>query len=97
MLERIGEGSDGLATVFPAMLNCFDRLARARLLENKSGLRQGGERFRWAVCRRSGGFPYSTLSVAQFGTLQSTIISLAESGVSPDASRAAEGRRLADQ
>src|SRR5438046_6393663 len=23
MLERIGEGSDGLATVFPAMLNCL--------------------------------------------------------------------------
>ncbi len=23
MLERIGKGSDGLATVFPAMLNCL--------------------------------------------------------------------------
>ena len=46
MLERIGEGSDGLATVFPAMLNSFNRLARPRLSENTSDLRKSGERFR---------------------------------------------------
>ena len=31
MVERIGEGSDGLAAVFPAMLNSLIALARARL------------------------------------------------------------------
>ena len=31
MLERIGEGSDGLATVFPAMLNSLDCVARSGL------------------------------------------------------------------
>ena len=42
--RRPGSGLSGDAEL-------FDRLARAGLLEEKSSLRQGGERFRRAVCR----------------------------------------------
>ena len=40
MLERMGEGSDGLAAVFPAMLNALIALARAGLSEGPSALRR---------------------------------------------------------
>ncbi len=45
MLERIGEGSDGLAAVFPAMLNSLIALRALGYSTETSDLRKGGERF----------------------------------------------------
>ena len=45
MLERMGEGSDGLAAVFPAMLNALIALRALGYSTESSGLRQSGSGF----------------------------------------------------
>ena len=49
MVERIGEGSDGLAAVFPAMLNSLIALRALGYSAAPSNLRKGGEGFRRAL------------------------------------------------
>jgi squalene-hopene/tetraprenyl-beta-curcumene cyclase len=83
MLERIGEGSDGLATVFPAMLNCLIALrclgySRTSPLYLKAAKDFAGlfvddpEDFRIQPC------------LSPVWDTAINIISLVESGVSPD-------------
>ena len=95
MLERIGEGSDGLATVFPAMLNCADRVARAGLFRRTHPIYQKAakdfaglfvddpEDFRIQPC------------LSPVWDTAINVISLAESGLPGRSSGFAESRRLA--
>jgi squalene-hopene/tetraprenyl-beta-curcumene cyclase len=83
MLERIGEGSDGLAAVFPAMLNCLIALRAlgysksnpvyAKAEKNFTGLFvEDPEDFRIQPC------------LSPIWDTAITIISLAESGLPPE-------------
>src|SRR5207245_8690661 len=45
MLERIGEGNDGLATVFPAMLNCLIALRALGYTKNNPVYKKAAEDF----------------------------------------------------
>jgi len=83
MVERIGEGSDGLAAVYPAMLNCMIALrvlgytkknpTYAKAEENFAGLfLDDPEDFRIQPC------------LSPVWDTAITIISLAESGVAPE-------------
>ena len=51
MVERIGEGSDGLGAIFPAMLNALIALEVLGYDEGPSGIPEGEGRFRGAVRR----------------------------------------------
>ena len=48
MIERIGEGSDGLATVFPAMLNALIALRALGYSETHPIYEKAAQRFRRA-------------------------------------------------
>src|SRR5436309_1247470 len=83
MVERIGEGSDGLATVYPAMLNCMIALrvlgytkknpTYAKAKKDFAGLfLDDPEDFRIQPC------------LSRCWDTATTIISLAESGVAPE-------------
>ena len=51
MIERMGEGSDGLGAIFPAMLNALIALKTLALSRRASALREGAARFRGALRR----------------------------------------------
>ena len=51
MVERMGEGSDGLAAIFPAMLNALIALEALGYEEDHPGFPEGTEGFRGSVRR----------------------------------------------
>ena len=84
MLERIGEGSDGLAAVYPAMLNCIDCAARARLFEQHIRFTRRRKRISKACSLTIRTIFEFSRVFRRFGIQPSTIISLAESGLPPE-------------
>ena len=96
MVERIGEGSDGLAAVYPAMLNSFDRVARARLLENEIRFTKRRRKILPDFLSMIRRIFASNRVCRQCGTPRSKSSRWRNPGC-PGASRAAKGRRMADQ
>ena len=67
MVERMGEGSDGLAAIFPAMLNAFIALEVLGYEEDHPGFPEGEGRFRGSVRPRSRRFPHRAVLFAGVG------------------------------
>ena len=67
MVERIGEGSDGLAAVFPAMLNSIIALRALDYPKDHPLYQKALDGFRRSFCQRPGGFSDSALSFAGLG------------------------------
>ena len=84
MLERIGEGSDGLAAVFPAMLNCMIALRALGYSKTHPVYAKAEKDFDGLVRRRSRGFSHSTVSFAGLGYGDQRSFRSAESGLSPE-------------
>ena len=85
-------GATGSAAVFPAMLNSLIALRALGLFEEASGLRKSGEGFRRTVCRRSGGFPNSTVPFAGLGHRDQCYLAggIGSAGRSPALQKAAD-------
>src|SRR6267143_892502 len=83
MLERIGEGSDGLATVFPAMLNCLIALRALGYSKEHSAYKKAAKDFARLFFDDPDDFRIQPCLSPVWDT-SINIISLAESGVSPE-------------
>ncbi len=96
MLERIGEGSDGLAAVYPAMLNCMIALRSLGYSKTHPVYAKAEQDFTGLFVNDPDDFRIQPCLSPVWDTAI-TIISLADSGLSPRASRAAKGGRMAGQ
>jgi len=83
MLERIGEGSDGLATVFPAMLNCLIALRCLGYSKNNPVYIKAARDLAGLFVDDSEDFRIQPCLSPVWDTAIN-VISLAESGVSPE-------------
>lgn len=83
MLERIGEGSDGLATVFPAMLNCLIALRALGYSKQHPVYRKSAEHFAGLFIDDPDDFRIQPCLSPVWDTAINTI-ALVESGLSPD-------------
>jgi len=83
MLERIGEGSDGLATVFPAMLNCLIALRTLGYSKENPIYQKAAKDFAGLFVDEPDNFRIQPCLSPVWDTAIN-IISLAESGVSPE-------------
>ncbi len=83
ILERIGEGSDGLATVFPAMLNCLIALRALGYTKNNPIYAKAAKNFAGLFVDDPEDFRIQPCLSPVWDTAIN-IISLAESGLDPD-------------
>jgi squalene-hopene/tetraprenyl-beta-curcumene cyclase len=83
MLERIGEGSDGLATVFPAMLNCLIALRALGYSKEHPVYKKAAKDFAGLFVDDPDDFRIQPCLPPIWDTAIN-IISLAESGLSPE-------------
>ena len=83
ILERIGEGSDGLATVFPAMLNCLIALRVLGYTKNNPVYAKAAKNFAGLFVNDPEDFRIQPCLSPVWDTAIN-IISLAESGLDPD-------------
>jgi len=83
ILERIGEGSDGLATVFPAMLNCLIALRVLGYTKNNPVYAKAAKNFAGLFVDDPEDFRIQPCLSPVWDTAIN-IISLAESGLDPD-------------
>jgi len=83
ILERIGEGSDGLATVFPAMLNCLIALRALGYTKNNPIYAKAAKDFASLFVDDPEDFRIQPCLSPVWDTAIN-IISLAESGLDPD-------------
>jgi squalene-hopene/tetraprenyl-beta-curcumene cyclase len=83
MLERIGEGSDGLATVFPAMLNCLIALRALGYSKEQPVYKKAAKDFAGLFVDDPDDFRIQPCLPPVWDTAIN-IISLAESGLSPE-------------
>jgi squalene-hopene/tetraprenyl-beta-curcumene cyclase len=83
MLERIGEGSDGLATVFPAMLNCLIALRALGYSKEHPVYKKAAKDFAGLFVDDPDDFRIQPCLPPVWDTAIN-IISLAESGLSPE-------------
>ncbi len=83
MLERIGEGSDGLATVFPAMLNCLIALRALGYSKEHPVYKKAANDFAGLFVDDPDDFRIQPCLPPVWDTAIN-IISLAESGLSPE-------------
>ncbi|MGA7276017.1 MAG: squalene--hopene cyclase [Candidatus Udaeobacter sp.] len=83
MIERIGEGSDGLAAVYPAMLNCLIALRVLGYTKTNPLYAKAEKDFLGLFINEPGDFRIQPCLSPVWDTAIS-IISLAESGVSPE-------------
>jgi squalene-hopene/tetraprenyl-beta-curcumene cyclase len=83
MVERIGEGSDGLATVFPAMLNCLIALRALGYTKNNPIYAKAAKDFAGLFVNDPEDFRIQPCLSPVWDTAIN-IIALAESGLSPE-------------
>jgi squalene-hopene/tetraprenyl-beta-curcumene cyclase len=83
MLERIGDGSDGLATVFPAMLNCLIALRALGYSKENAIYQKAAKDFTGLFVDEPDDFRIQPCLSPVWDTAIN-IISLAESGISPE-------------
>jgi squalene-hopene/tetraprenyl-beta-curcumene cyclase len=83
MLERVGEGSDGLATVFPAMLNCLIALRALGYTKNNPVYKKAAEAFAGLFVDDPDDFRIQPCLSPVWDTAI-TLISLVESGTPPE-------------
>src|SRR6184192_4624402 len=83
MLERIGEGSDGLAAVYPAILNCLIALRVLGYSKDHPAYKKAAQDFAGLFVEDPEDFRIQPCLSPVWDTAI-TIISLAESGVSPE-------------
>jgi squalene-hopene/tetraprenyl-beta-curcumene cyclase len=83
MLERIGEGSDGLATVFPAMLNCMIALRALGYSKDHPVYQKAAQDFAGLFVDDPEDFRIQPCLSPVWDTAIN-LISLAESGLSPE-------------
>jgi squalene-hopene/tetraprenyl-beta-curcumene cyclase len=83
MLERVGEGSDGLATVFPAMLNCLIALRALGYSKEHPVYKKAAKDFAGLFVDDLDDFRIQPCLPPVWDTAIN-IISLAESGLSPE-------------
>ena len=83
MLERIGEGSDGLATVFPAMLNCLIALRALGYSKNNPIYKKAAKDFAGLFVDDPEDFRIQPCLSPVWDTAIN-VIALAESGVPPE-------------
>jgi len=83
MLERIGEGSDGLATVFPAMLNCMIALRVLGYSKTNAIYQKAAKDFAGLFVNDPDDFRIQPC-VSPVWDTAINVIALAESGLSPD-------------
>jgi squalene-hopene/tetraprenyl-beta-curcumene cyclase len=83
MVERIGEGSDGLATVFPAMLNCLIALRALGYSKENPVYKKAAKDFTGLFVDDPDDFRIQPCLAPVWDTAIS-LISLAESGLSPE-------------
>ncbi len=83
MLERIGQGSDGLATVFPAMLNCLIALRALGYSKEHPVYKKVAKDFAGLFVDDSDDFRIQPCLSPVWDTAIN-VISLAESGLSPE-------------
>jgi squalene-hopene/tetraprenyl-beta-curcumene cyclase len=83
MLERVGDGSDGLATVFPAMLNCLIALRALGYSKENPIYQKAAKDFAGLFVNDPDDFRIQPCLSPVWDTAIN-IISLAESGISPE-------------
>src|SRR6266850_1489204 len=83
ILERIGEGSDGLATVFPAMLNCLIALRALGYSKNNPIYKKAAKDFTGLFVDDPEDFRIQPCLSPVWDTAIS-VVALAESGVPPE-------------
>ena len=83
MVERIGEGSDGLATVFPAMLNCLIALRALGYSKENPVYKKAAKDFAGLFVDDPGAFRIQPCLAPVWDTAI-TLVSLAESGLSSE-------------
>ncbi len=83
MIERIGDGSDGLATVFPAMLNCMIALRALGYSKTNAIYQKAAKNFAGLFVNDPDDFRIQPCLSPVWDTAIN-VIALAESGLSPD-------------